>query len=195
MENIAEKVNKKWFWVLIITLIACFLLLSLTFDLFVEYQIVPFLLLLFTCLLLLINSIAAVRLSNSVRQSPSQALVVIITSILAVTGLLYCYHHGVFYGRKIIDATFLDDRSSMHLSLYTDGHYIITSDWMFGSENFSGSYSISESSVILDEYYSVNKFIPKYLLRKGSRIYFFDDRQVQLRDTSFYYFKINEIAN
>ncbi|RZK30688.1 MAG: hypothetical protein EOO61_18930 [Hymenobacter sp.] len=191
MENIAEKVDKKWFWVLIVTLMACFLLLSLTFDVFVEYQIVSFLLLLLTCLLLLISSIAAIRLSNSVKQLPSKALVAIIASIFVVTSVLYCYHHGAFYGRKIIDATFLDDRSNMHLNLYADGHYIITSDWMFGSEDFSGSYSTSENYIIFDEYSPTSKFIPKYLLHKGNKIYFYD-KQAQLRDTSFYYFKINE---
>ena len=119
-------------------------------------------------------------------------IILFLAVLSLVLGVIFLHQQGLFYGKKLIDATFLDDHSRMDLALYSDGHYIIDSGWMFGSKQYSGTYRQVEESIIFDEYPVVdNDFIAKTIIRRGNKIYFFRDEQGQFRDTTFYYFKIN----
>jgi hypothetical protein len=120
------------------------------------------------------------------------ALIVFMVVIALVAGALILHQQGFFYGKKLLDATFLDERSRMDLALYSDGHYIIDSGWMFGSDRYSGTYRQDKESITFDEYPVVdNDFVAKTISKRGNKIYFFRDEQGQLKDTSFYYFRIN----
>jgi predicted acylesterase/phospholipase RssA len=122
------------------------------------------------------------------KQSPSRKIQISAIIIIACTTLLLLYRNGFFYGRKLIDATFLDDLSREDLALFQDGHYILKSGWILGEETFTGTYKRNDSILIFDNYpKGSNDFISKSMIIKGNRIYFRDNNT----DTSFYHFKIH----
>lgn len=184
--------NQSWTKVSILTVISCLLLLILSFDLFTTYQVIPFFLLLGSLLALVVTSSLAVSECISVKKLPSNRIIFSILPAILVTGCLYSYKQGVFYGKKLIDATFHDERSGMTLALYSTGHYIINSDWMFGSENFSGTYRTLGDSIIFNKFPVVdNDFVAQIIVKRGNRIYFNKDKYGDYKDTTYYYFKIH----
>jgi len=105
--------------------------------------------------------------------------------------LNYCYKNGFFWGKKIIEAAFLDDRSRMDLTLYENGHFLISSNWLVGVETFTGKYHINGDTIEFTKYPIVdNDFVAKRIIRKDKKIYFRLNDSFNY-DTTFYYFQID----
>lgn len=105
--------------------------------------------------------------------------------------LNYCYRNGLFWGKKIIEAAFIDDRSRMDLTLYKNGNFLINSNWLFGDETFTGKYQIKGDTIEFTKYPVVdNDFVAKKIIRKNKKIYFRLNNPSNY-DTTFYYFQID----
>ena len=101
------------------------------------------------------------------------------------------YRNGGFWGNKIIEGVFIDDRSRMDLTCFENGHYIIYSNWLFGAETFTGKYSLHGDTIEFNTYPVVdNDFVSKKIIWKGNKIYFTQDKSGNY-DTTFYYFQID----
>ena len=105
--------------------------------------------------------------------------------------LNYLYRNGFFWGKKIIEATFLDDRSRMDLTLFENGNYLINSNWLFGEESFTGTYKMKNDTIEFINYpVTDNDFIAKKNIIYRDKIYFRQDNSGHY-DTTFYYFQID----
>lgn len=170
--------------ILILILAAAFFTL-VSFDILAAYQFV-------SAILTVIcgGTFFVLSLINIADQKwPNLYQYIIIASLLIGITLTYLNRNGYFYGRKIVDATFLDDMSRMDMYLYEDEHYIITSSWILGSETFIGTYKITGNTITFDKQpVAASDFIDKSITISGDKIYF----RRNTPDTSFYSFKINK---
>ena len=181
--------NKAWSKVIFTTFVVSALILINSFDIVTIYQFIVFLLIIVAIIFLAVFIKNAIKNHMETKQLPSRIIQILAIFIITCTTLLLLYRHGAFYGSKVIDATFLDDRSREDLALFEDGHYILKSGWMLGEELFTGTYERNDSIITLNKYPGPdNNFITKSMTIKGSRIYFQDNTT----DSSFYHFKIND---
>lgn len=124
---------------------------------------------------------------------PKAITTVALASVAITSVLLFGYRSGWFWGNRILNAAFIDERSRMDLELYQNGKFIIASNWFFGEERFEGTYKISSDTIIFDKYPVVdNDFIAKEIIinRPAKKVYFRKDADGKY-DTSFYYFQID----
>ena len=90
-----------------------------------------------------------------------------------INALNYYYRNGGFWGKKIIEAAFVDDRSRMDLTLFKNGHFIITSNWMIGAGTFTGTYQMRNDTIEFDNHPVVdNDFVAKKIIIKNKKTYF-----------------------
>ncbi|MBT9392428.1 hypothetical protein KLP40_04565 [Hymenobacter sp. NST-14] len=178
-----------WTKTLILAIIAFCLFLIISLDFATTYQSIAAFLLLASSILFTKYIFTAISESLNNKQWPTYTRIIPVIIIFLLGTLLYGYRNGLFYGNKVVDATFLDEQSRMDMHLYTDGHYIITATWMLGSETFSGTYKRTGSTIIFNKYpVTDNGFIDQVITINGSRIYFLKSNP----DTSFYHFTINK---
>lgn len=166
------------------------MLLFITFDVTPLYQAAFGLLFGLSSLLLLVLAVSRLTDSLAERRRLPVGLLAAVLGLAALTGLSYAWRSGAFYGRKVLTAVFLDDLSRLDLALYQDGHYLLESGWMFGSERFAGRYTLRGDSVVFDAPVLAPELVDLVLVRRGRRLYF--HRQGAFTDTSFYYFRIQE---
>ena len=120
---------------------------------------------------------------------PKWALISSIVLIVSIP-LNYGYKNGFFWGKKIIEAAFLDDRSRMDLTLFENGRYLIKSNWLFGEETFTGKYQMKGDTIEFEKYPVIeNDAVAKRIIRKNNKIYFNLNNSGNY-DTTFYYFQI-----
>lgn len=184
-------VNKQWTRVMWLTAACSLFYLILLFDILDSYEFLLFLLLLATSAALILSASAAVINSIITKKAPANSTVIITLSSLLVAVGFYLYREGAFYGHKQLEATFLDEGGRLDLALYSDGHYILETGWILGSEKFSGTYRTSGDSITFNNYpIADNNFVAQTIERRGNKIYFSRNESGVFKDTSFYYFQI-----
>jgi hypothetical protein len=190
MDN--KKESREYFNILNIILCISFgLYLIKSFDFFLSYSIfidiiIGFLLL---CLIALFPYVIYLLIKE--KQFPTILATVLFFLITSSYILLERNSIEFFLGDKALEASFLDDRSRIDLTLYKNGKYIMHSSWLFGSENFTGKYNMHGDTIEFDKKpLTNNDFIAKTIIRHGDKIYFFQNKK-GLYDTEFYYFKID----
>ncbi len=162
------------------------------YDLFVMYEFfidIPLMLALTGCVGFFV---ALIILVVKKKQLPDK-FVVLVTMVIAITFFLtYGARNGAFYGKRIINSAFLDDRSRIDLTLYENGKYIIFSNWLFGEERYEGKYTIEGDTILFDKYPLKNDVIAKKVVinKSEKRIYFSKDKDGKY-DRNFYYFQID----
>jgi hypothetical protein len=190
MDN--KKESRTYFNILTVILYTSFgLYLIKSFGPFLSYPIfidiaIGFLLL---CVVVLFPYVLYLFIKE--KQFPSIMTTLLFFLIISSYVLIERNSIGLFLGKKVLEAAFLDDRSRMDLTLYKNGKYVIHSDWIFGSENFTGKYNMHGDTIEFENYpVTDNDFIAKTIIRHGDKIYFFINKK-GLYETDFYYFKID----
>jgi hypothetical protein len=161
-------------------------------DLLLMYEIfidIPLILLLGGSIVVFVKLLI---LATKQKRLPNKFIVLGTLVIIILFLLTYGVRNGAFYGEKIIDSAFLDDRSRIDLTLYENGKYIIFSNWLFGEERFQGTYKIKGDTIYFDNYPLKNNFIAKKIVinKKEKKIYFKKNKNGKY-DRSFYYFQID----
>ncbi len=159
----------------------------LSYEIFIDLLFIPIIISFIVFFILTIIEL------NKSRQAPSIISISIFAVFLITFVFLYGYRNGLFFGKKIIDSSFLDDRSRMDLKLYENGKYIIFSNWLFGENRFEGNYKLNGDTIVFNKTpVTDNDFISKKIIinRKENRIYFRKKKDGNY-DKSFYYFQIN----
>lgn len=126
------------------------------------------------------------------RVPPIWIVILIITAILSIP-LNSCYQNGLFFGKKTLEASFVDEYRNMDLVLYNNSRYIIFSKkWTIAAETFSGSCSIHGDTIVFDKEPIPGKhLISKNVIREGNRIYFNQSNAGEYNKT-FYFFLIEQ---
>jgi len=161
-------------------------------DLLLMYEIfidIPLILLLGGSIVVFVKLLI---LATKQKRLPNKFIVLGTLVIIILFLLTYGVRNGAFYGEKIIDSAFLDDRSRIDLTLYENGKYTIFSNWLFGEERFQGTYKIKGDTIYFDNYPLKNNFIAKKIVinKKEKKIYFKKNKNGKY-DRSFYYFQID----
>jgi hypothetical protein len=160
---------------------------ALTYEIFID---IPLILTICSSLVFFVLAIIEAKKSN---QLPSIPSILIFAFLLAVSVSIYGNRNGIFWGEKIIDAAFLDDRSRMDLELYENGKYLIYSNWLFGENRFEGNYKLNGDTIVFTKTpVTDNDFIEQKIIidRSARKIYFRKDNEGNY-DKSFYYFQID----
>ena len=188
----SKKQSRTYFNILTIILcIALVLYLIKSLDFFLSFSIFIDIVIIFLLLCLVTLFPYVLYLFIKEKQLPSIITVVIFFLIISSYILIERNSIELFLGKKVLEASFLDDRSRMDLTLYENKKYVIHSNWMFGSENFTGKYNMHGDTIEFEKYpVTDNNFIAKTIIRRGCKIYFFINKK-GLYDTDFYYFKID----
>lgn len=126
------------------------------------------------------------------KQQPNLLPVLLTMVIILGYSLHFGSRNGLFDGEKVLDGAFLDDRSRMDLTLYSNGKYTIYSNWLFGGERFEGRYELKGDTIIFKNYPVVDTdFVAQKIIidKEGGRIYF---RKLSdgAYDKDFYFFQI-----
>ena len=193
MKNLLDvnRAIRPWKNLLIVTAITTITFFVISYDFFLSIDLYLYLLLLIGIIITLIFFVIAINTIFTFKQLPSKWLIIFPVILIISMPLNYCYNNGVFWGKKIIEAAFLDDRSRMDLTLFENGHFLINSNWLFGNESFHGTYHLHSDTIVFNHYPVVdNDFVSKKIVRKNSKIYFRQDN-LGAYDTSFYYFQID----
>lgn len=189
MNDIKKKprtINFIWAKLIISITLTTLLSFLLSYDFFPTYQI--FLFLLFS--ISIISLIMTIGSWISIRKFPPKWLFFICTILVISMPLNYYYRNGGFWGKKIIEAAFLDDRSRIDLTLFENGHFLINSNWLLGDETFTGTYQLHGDTIEFDKFPVVNTdLISKKIIISGTKIYFAKNKLGNY-DTTFYYFQI-----
>lgn len=163
------------------------------FKWFLVYELFVYIFLLLTLIsstgFLVLTIIDVIKL----RQFPTIVSILIFLSLIITYSVIYSERNGMFWGKKIINAAFLDDRSRMDLTLYENGKFIIFSNWLFGEERFEGSYKISGDTIIFSKIpVTNNDFVSKEIIinHAENKIYFRKGKDGNY-DKSFYFFQID----
>ena len=161
-------------------------------DLLLMYEIfidIPLILLLGGSIVVFVKLLI---LATKQKRLPNKFIALGTLVIIILFLLTYGVRNGAFYGEKIIDSAFLDDRSRIDLTLYENGKYTIFSNWLFGEERFQGTYKIKGDTIYFDNYPLKNNFIAKKIVinKKEKKIYFKKNKNGKY-DRSFYYFQID----
>jgi hypothetical protein len=182
---------RSWKKLLIAIIITTIFFFLLSYDIFLEYSPFLFLALLIGIIATIIFLITAINSSISERQIPSKWIIIACLILIVIMPLNYLYRNGLFWGKKIIEAAFLDDRSRMDLTLFENGNYLINSSWIFGEESFTGTYKMKNDTIEFTKYpVTDNDFIAKKIVIQGNKIYFSQDIFGHY-NTTFYYFQID----
>ncbi len=135
--------------------------------------------------------LASIVISIEKKDRPSRWKILIICFYIILSSVIYFSSNGGFWVVKLIDATFLDDRSRLHLRLYENGNYILISDYMFGTERYTGIYIMNNDTIVLNDNPLVkNKFMSKKIIKANDKIYFLLKPNGKY-DKDFYYFEID----
>ncbi|PKV66455.1 hypothetical protein [Pontibacter ramchanderi] len=108
-------------------------------------------------------------------QQPSWLPVLLSVTVLLAYSLHFGSRNGLFDGEKVLDGAFLDDRSRMDLTLYSNGKYTIYSNWLFGEERLEGQYELKGDTILFKNYPVVGTdFIAQKIIinKEEGRIYF-----------------------
>lgn len=87
----------------------------LTYEIFID---IPLILIIFCSLVFFALTIIEARKSY---RMPSISSILIFIMLLIASVSIYGNRNGMFWGEKVIDAAFLDDRSRIDLKLYENG--------------------------------------------------------------------------
>ena len=190
-----DLINRKWNKTLLYLLLTVFTFFLLKTGKASLFDIALFLVLLIGILISIISLLKAVKFSFINKQLPSKwtlvALFILITSI----PLYEFYQNGGFWGKKVLESAFIDERSRMDLTLFENGKYQIVSNWLIGQESFTGNYKIYKDTIEFEKYPVIdNDFISKKIIIKNNKIYFRQDNSGKY-DTTFYYFQIDYEKN
>lgn len=151
--------------------------------LFNKFWLVSWFLIIVLSVWLLIN------LVNSVAQKNTRSILLNITFILFVSAICLSKIE-YFKSERVLEATLVDDLSSINLILRKNKTFEITSNSIFGEEQpFKGNYKIEGDKIIFLSSPYYNSFIPDTVLILGDKIILNGD--LRKPDTSFAaYFKI-----
>ena len=186
-----NKVIQSWRYLLIVTSITTFTFFLLSYDISPEKDLYLLIILVIGIVATIILVINAICRSIYLRQLPSKKILYTFLILLASMPLNYCYRNGMFWGKKMVEAAFLDDRSRMDLTLFENGHYIISSGTPFSEETYIGKYQLNGDTIEFNKYPVVdNDFVARKIIRKKNKIYFNLLKSGEY-DTTFYYFQDN----
>ena len=190
-EKKIENINRIWSRLVVSTILTTLLYFILSYDLFSAYDIFLFIFFIVCVIETISFFIKAIKICIYSKIFPSKWLLITFLFFSISIPLNYCYRNGLFWGKKVIEAAFLDDRSRMDLTLFENGHFLINSSWLFGDETFTGKYLLHGDTIEFTKYpVIINDLIEKKIVRKNNRIYFRKDN-VGNYDTTFYYFQID----
>jgi len=121
---------------------------------------------------------------------PKWLMVSLVVMILAIP-ISACYQNGVFWGKKVLEATFVDETHNLNLVLCQDGHYLIRSKrYALISDTYFGKYTKNADTIEFSGYPSRrSRFIADKIFRECNRIYFHKDDNGTY-DKTFYYFLV-----
>jgi|GEM_PF-3414473 len=150
-------------------------------------------------LLLLSSAIAALGLLSltiiktvKIRKLPPLIPLLFFLGVLSIYFFTYGNRNGFFWGKQILNAAFIDDRSRIDLELYENGSYFIYYNWLFAEKRFEGTYQLNQDTIIFHKPKVIdNEFISQKIVIDSSnkRIYFKKDHHGNY-DKSFYFFQI-----
>ena len=180
-----------WRKLLIAIIVTTIAFILLSYDILLSLDPYLFIIVAIGIFTTFIFLIGAIRKSINFRQFPPKWTLISCIILMVCMPLNYCYSNGFFWGKKIIEAAFLDDRSRMDLTLYENEHFIINSKWLFGDKTFTGKYHIKGDTIEFTKFPVIdNDFVAKTIIRKDKKIYFRLNDPLNY-DTTFYYFQIN----
>jgi len=169
----------------------CFYLLEIN-DWLLDYEIGLDLLLVFSFIAAIgFLSLYIVKAAMS-RRLPSPFSLIFFLSMLSIYIFTYGNRNGFFWGKQILNAAFIDDRSRIDLELYENGKYFIYHNWLFAEKRFEGTYQFNQDTITFYNAKVIdNEFISQKIVvdNNNNRIYFKKDTDGNY-DKSFYYFQI-----
>ncbi|RWU03918.1 hypothetical protein [Pedobacter chitinilyticus] len=126
------------------------------------------------------------------KKLPSFISIILLASILSTYVFTYGNRNGLFWGKQILNANFIDDRSGMKLELYENGKYFIYYNWLFAEKRFEGTYHIERDTINFHSNSAFNNdFISKKIvIDHGNKRIYFKKNTDGSYDKSFYYFQI-----
>lgn len=188
-----NQIQRNWNILLLLLGTSFGLYIIVAYDYIMKYEIFFG----FPLLLTLLGSIGlffvSITFSIKHKQLPSLTTIIIFTILTTSYILAYGDRNGLFWGKKIIEAAFIDDRSRVDLSLYKNGKFTIFSNWFFGEQRFEGTYKMNGDTIIFNKCQVVdNGLVSKEIIidKQKNRIYFNKDKEGKY-DTRFYYFQID----
>jgi len=190
-----DLINRKWNKALLYLLLTVFTFFLLKAGKASLFDIALFLVLIIGIVLSIISLLKAVKFSFINKQLPSKWLLLALFILTTSIPLYEFYQNGGFWGKKLLESAFIDERSRMDLTLFENGKYQIVSNWLIGQESFTGNYKIYKDTIEFEEYPVIdNDFISKKIIIKNNKIYFKHDNSGKY-DTTFYYFQIDYEKN
>lgn len=69
----------------------------------------------------------------------------------------------IFKGKKVIEATLMDDLSAIHLTLRDNNNFEVNASTMFTEQIFKGTYRLQNNKIIFNDKHYDNDFIPDTL--------------------------------
>jgi len=190
-----ELINRKWNKTLLYLLLTVFTFFLLKIGKASLFDIALFLVLLIGIVISIISLLKAVKFSFINKLLPSKWLLLALFILTTSMPLYEYYQNGGFWGKKVLESAFIDERSRMDLTLFENGKYQIVSNWLIGQESFTGNYKIYKDTIEFEEYPVIdNDFISKKIIIKNNKIYFRQDNFGKY-DTTFYYFQIDYEKN
>lgn len=171
----------------------CFYLVEIN-DWLLAYELILDLLIVVSLIATIgLFSISIIKVIET-KKFPSFISVILFTIILSTYVFTYGNRNGLFWGKQILNANFIDDRSGMQLELYENGKYFIYYNWLFAEKRFEGTYYMERDTInfhnspVID-----NGFVSKkIIIDHGNKRIYFKKNTDESYDKSFYYFQIME---
>lgn len=186
-----NEINRIWKKILLFFLLTAFTFFLLFAGKSSLFDIVLFFLLSIEIIVSCILLIKGIRYSFINKKLPSTWILTILIFLTISIPIYNYYQNGGFWGKKIIESAFIDDRSRMDLTLFENGKYQIISNWLIGQESFTGNYKIHNDTIEFERFPVIdNDFISKKIVIKDKKIYF-RQNETGKYDTTFYYFQID----
>ncbi|WP_196889819.1 hypothetical protein [Aureivirga sp. CE67] len=134
--------------------------------------------------------LTAIIISDIEKVFPSKIKLITVGLLLFTYIFVQISFNGGFWGKTLISAEFIDDRSSIRLKLFENGKYILVSDRFFGDERFVGNYKMNSDTIFFENSPLIdNDFVSKEIIIKDDLSYFYLLPSGEY-DKDYYYFKI-----
>jgi len=181
--NIRTNIQLKYLFISGLLFLSFYFFYSLVYEI---GSIFAFVLLVLLGLVILIVTVQAFLGNNRIALSFG----IMMIGVVAVNEVL---KSELFKSEKVLQASLIDDFSSIHLTLRKNHEFEITSKYFFGpDEIFRGEYEIYDSKIIfLDPPYD-NDLIPDTVFIEGDKIYLRLNKQGEPDIGFASYFQVQE---
>lgn len=117
--------------------------------------------------------------------------------VITTTVILFeLFSFELFKGKKIFEATLMDDLSAIHLTLRDDNKFEVVSSTLFSDQTFRGDFKFINNKIIFKDQHYDNDFLPDTLIIIGDKVIFrFDSKGNPTTDFATYFdIKRNELT-